>query len=297
MPEYPALPDPATLVVDRQPWRGASSVYTVRGDRLHPVVSGNKWFKLKPFLEQCRLDQVETLVSVGGAFSNHLHALAFAGRQWGFSTVGIVRGPEPEHWSETLVDCQKWGMQLHFISRDDYRSRYSPAFAGYWAERFQNSRFLAEGGWSDAAIRGSALWWRLAGTDLGALVCPVGSGTTLAGIALSAPAGTRVIGVPVYRDPDDYADLHRRLREQGLSSSQYEIWAGWAGRGFGRLSSADEDFMREFAQSQGIQLDPVYTVKVFRAVTERLAVEPELKSLALGVLHTGGLQGLRPVER
>lgn len=297
MSSYPPLPEPQRLTIDRVAWRDAASVFTVRGDRLHPVVSGNKWFKLKPLLAQCRSDGVRTLVSVGGAFSNHLHALAFAGRQYGFATVGVIRGPERSHWSPTLSDCRRWGMALHFVGRDDYRQRHSEAFAEHWCAPYPAARFIPEGGWSEAAIAGSAEWWRLAGTDLDALVCPVGSGTTLAGLARSAPGDTRVIGVPVYRDPEAYAGLHAKLAGLGLRRDAYELWPGWAGRGFGRLNASERAFLGDFEQRQGIRLDPVYTVKTFRAVADRLKTHPNLRRMKLGVLHTGGLQGLRGVGK
>lgn len=267
----------------------------MRGDRLHPIVSGNKWFKLKPLLEQARRQRRHTLVSVGGAFSNHLHALAFAGRALDFATVGIIRGPEPAQWSPTLRDCRDWGMTLHFVDREHYRERYRADFADFWCARYPRSCFVPEGGWSSEAIAASSAWWRLIGTDLDHVVCPVGSGTTLAALALSAPDGTRVIGVPVYRDPDAYESLRRKLEEQGLAPTQYELWPGWAGRGFGRSTERERTFAAEFEQREGVPLDPVYTAKTFYAVAERLIRQPGWRRYRIGVLHTGGLQGRRGV--
>lgn len=286
-----AWPDPVRLDVNRTPWHDRPHVLTVRGDRLHPVVSGNKWFKLLPLLETARLQGVRTLISVGGPFSNHLHALAYAGHRWGFQTLGVVRGPEPEHYSQTLTDCQQWGMSLRFISRADYAHRHSDAFAEQWLANTPDARFIPEGGWSAESIQGSAQWWQLAGRDLDRLVCPVGSGTTLAGLVQAAPTRCRVIGVPVYRDPDDYSDLRHKLNDQGISEDHYELWTGHAGRGFGRFNDDERDFGTRFEAENGYALDPVYTRKTFLALNQRLDREPSLRSLRIGVLHTGGLQG------
>ncbi|GGX62010.1 1-aminocyclopropane-1-carboxylate deaminase/D-cysteine desulfhydrase [Saccharospirillum salsuginis] len=284
-------PDPVRLDVDRTPWNDCETIFTVRGDRLHPVVSGNKWFKLLPLLEFARLRGIQTLVSVGGPYSNHLHALAYAGHRWGFDTVGIVRGPEPDEYSQTLQDCLAWGMTLRFISRTDYAERYSTRFEEQWRAEYPGGHFIAEGGWSPEAIQGSANWWQLAGRDLDWLVCPVGSGTTLAGLILSAPTRCRVVGVPVYRDPDEYTDLRRKLAEQGISADRYRIWSGHAGRGFGRSSEAERTFGERFEARNGYELDPVYTRKTFLALASRLNRDPSLKDSRIGVLHTGGLQG------
>lgn len=286
-----AWPDPVRLDVDRTPWHNHSAVFTVRGDRLHPVVSGNKWFKLLPLLETARIRGVSTLVSVGGPYSNHLHALAYAGHRWGFRTLGVVRGPEPEAWSRTLKDCVEWGMTLRFINRTDYADRHTEAFAERWRDEFPGAHFIAEGGWSNEAIQGSASWWQLAGRDLDFLVCPVGSGTTLAGLIQSAPTRCRVIGVPVYRDPDDYADLHRKLTDLGIAREHYDLWTGHAGRGFGRSNDDERRFADRFEPENGYELDPVYTRKTFLALASRLDREPALRRGRIGVLHTGGLQG------
>ena len=284
-------PDPVRLDVNRTPWHDDATIFTVRGDRLHPVVSGNKWFKLLPLLESARLRGIKRLVTVGGPYSNHLHALAYAGHRWGFDTVGIVRGPEPDDYSQTLLDCRSWGMTLHFITRVDYADRYSERFAEHWRARYPGSHVIPEGGWSPEAIQGSANWWQLAGRDLDWLVCPVGSGTTLAGLIQSAPTRCRVVGVPVYRDPDDYADLRKKLAEQGIAADRYQLWTGHAGRGFGRSNEAERRFGEWFEARNGYELDPVYTRKTFLALASRLNQEPSLKDSRIGVLHTGGLQG------
>lgn len=284
---------PELLAIDRTSWSTKPHVFTIRGDRLHPVISGNKWFKLRPWLQRARSQGARNLVSVGGPYSNHLHALAYAGYLFGISTKAWVRGPEPNAWSPTLIDCRRWGMELSFVTRERYLERDTADFEAWACRGLDRSLFVPEGGWSIDAIDASNAWWRLAGMDLDALVCPVGSGTTLAGLARSAPTSTRVIGVPVYRDPDQYESLAGKLASVGVTPEHYELWTGFAGRGFGRVTAEQTTFMADFEQREGIALDPVYTGKVFWALQQRLHTEPGLKHRRLGILHTGGLQGRR----
>ncbi|WP_164743768.1 1-aminocyclopropane-1-carboxylate deaminase/D-cysteine desulfhydrase [Saccharospirillum alexandrii] len=291
VPRLPA--EPGQLVIDRTPWAASPLVFTVRGDRLHPIISGNKWFKLRAWLVRAEQQGARHLVSVGGPYSNHLHALAYAGYVMGLATTGWVRGPEPVTWSATLLDCQRWGMKLHFIDREHYRQRETSEFAAWACHSLENALFIPEGGWSPQAIDGSGAWWRLAGTDLDALVCPVGSGTTLAGLVRTAPESTRVIGVPVYRDPDHYISLIEKLASVGVQPGSYTLWTDAAGKGFGRVTEKQTAFMADFEQREGIELDPVYTGKTFMALQQRLNDDPGLVEQRLGILHTGGLQGRR----
>lgn len=294
LPADSRLPgSPEKLNVDRTPWSTSPQVFSIRGDRIHPIISGNKWIKLRPWLVRAHRQGVRHLISVGGAYSNHLHALAYAGHVLGIRTAALVRGPEPAVWSATLVDCQRWGMSLTFIDRDHYRQRGTDVFARWACESLEQALFIPEGGWSTLAVAASAHWWRLTGTDLDALICPVGSGTTLAGLARSAPSQTRVIGVPVYRDPEDYAQLRNRLTEAGVAPNQYELWTGFAGRGFGRLDHRQKVFMESFEHRERLLLDPVYTAKTFHALDQRLQLDKVLSWQRVGILHTGGLQGRR----
>lgn len=286
-------PEPGQLVIDRTPWVALPQVFTIRGDRLHPIISGNKWFKLQAWLDQAAQQGARHLVSVGGPYSNHLHALAYVGHVMGLATTGWVRGPEPVTWSATLLDCQRWGMKLHFIDREHYRQRETSEFAAWACHRLDNALFIPEGGWSPQAIDGSGAWWRLAGTDLNTLVCPVGSGTTLAGLVRTAPESTRVVGVPVYRDPHHYAALIEKLASVGVQPGSYTLWTGAAGKGFGRVTEKQSDYMADFEDREGIQLDPVYTGKTFMALQQRLSADPGLIRQRVGILHTGGLQGRR----
>lgn len=275
------------------PWPQRPNISVIRGDLLHPVVSGNKLYKLQPAIESALRTGRRTLISVGGRYSNHLHALAWASRAAGLESVGVVLGYPAQALTPTLIDCQNWGMRLHFVDRQAYQARYDDAFWHKWLALYPNALRLNEGGWSPEGIAGSALWWQGIAADTQRVICAVGSGCTLAGLAIHAPAGIQVIGVPVFRDADNYRDLHAKLAGLALPLTDYQLWTDFAGPGFGKLSPAQRDFSRTFTEASGIALDPVYTAKAFYALAEQLAIESDLGGQKIAILHTGGLQGCR----
>ncbi len=276
-----------------QHWPAYSNVTIVRGDLLHPVVSGNKLFKLIPLLDKARREDKSVLLSVGGRYSNHLHALAWAGHESGLQTVGLVRGYEAQPLTPTLLDCQKWGMHIHFISHDEYENRYSDDFWAFWLGRYEHSLRIDEGGWSAEAIQGSAQWWRGIDPKTTLVVCAIGSGSTFAGLVLSKPKQVTVIGVPVYRDPDNYQSLVRKLTDVGVAMADIHLWAEGAGRGFGKLNMQQQAFKYEFEKQNDCELDPVYTTKVFHTLAQKLGSDNTLQKHHIAVIHTGGLQGNR----
>ncbi len=276
-----------------QIWPVYPNVTIVRGDLLHPVVSGNKLFKLIPLLNKAKREDKSVLLSVGGRYSNHLHALAWAGHESAMQTVGLVRGYEAQPLTPTLVDCQKWGMHIHFISHDEYESRYSDDFWTFWLRRYEHSLRIDEGGWSAEAIQGSALWWQGIDPKTTLVVCAIGSGSTYAGLVLSKPKQVKVVGVPVFRDPDNYQNLVRKLTDVGVAMGDIHLWPEGAGRGFGKLNAQQRAFKDVFEKQNNCELDPVYTTKVFHALALRLNSDDSLQKHQISVIHTGGLQGNR----
>jgi 1-aminocyclopropane-1-carboxylate deaminase len=274
-------------------WSKFPNVSIVRGDLLHPIVSGNKLFKLEPLLEKALSKNVETLISVGGRYSNHLHALAWAGRKVGLQTVGVVSGYPAQPLTPTLKDCIEWGMKIHFVGRKAYQSRHQDDFWETWLRKYPASLRIDEGGWSPEAIRGSASWWQGIQHDTQIVLCAIGSGSTMAGLIRSAPSGIKVIGVPVFKDPDGYRSLTAKLEAANIPIDESNIWNGHAGQGFGKLDQNSKDFKTDFEQETKVLLDPVYTTKVFYALEQELLRSEMLRDMNIAVLHTGGLQGNR----
>jgi 1-aminocyclopropane-1-carboxylate deaminase len=266
----------------------------VRGDLLHPVVSGNKLFKLIPIVQKATSSGCNTLISVGGRFSNHLHALAWVGNELGLSTVGIVQGYLEQEETPTLADCRRWGMTIHFVDRITFQKRYSYDFWKSWLEHYPRAFRVNEGGWSSEAIHGSGMWWEGIPEETDIVVTPIGSGSTYAGLSKSSSKHCSVVGVPVYKDPDGYSDLKLKLLETGINESDIQLWTGYSGKGFGRLDSRISTFKVNFELTTGVMLDPVYTAKSFFALSDKLEHDSALGQKKIAILHTGGLQGSRP---
>lgn len=265
-----------------------------REDLNHPIISGNKWHKLAPWLAQANAQQKSGLMSFGGRHSNHLHALAYAGYQQGLATKGWVRGHPGEGMSHTLADCLRWGMDIAFVSRARYRQRHAPEWQRCAEQQWPDYVFIPEGGTSPIAVEavrqwGLALWEKL--PSAATLLVSVGSGGTFAGLALSAPSVERIVALPVVKSPQVL--LQDIQQQYDLPIAQY--WPA-AGRGFGRNSAEELVFGRFFQAHFDVPLDPVYTLKVAYAFWQRLMRNELPEGSQWVLLHTGGLQGRRGTE-
>jgi 1-aminocyclopropane-1-carboxylate deaminase len=274
-------------------------VYLLRLDQIHPMVSGNKWFKLRYNLLEAKARGCARVLSFGGAFSNHLHALAWAGRSIGIETVGVVRGEPSYAQNPTLKDAADWGMKLHFVSREVYRRRNDPFYHKELLAHFPEAFIVPEGGSNALAVKGFSdlftlpCWQRMPAPDWVITAC--GSGGTLAGIVAAKPSGVRALGVAVLKGADflnrDVSGLLQQAGVQDPGGWQIDL-QGHEG-GYARRSDALIAFMRDFADQTGVELDPVYTGKMmFRLhkLVEQGTFAPGDKIVAV---HTGGLQGCR----
>ena len=277
-------------------WPEFENVNIIRGDELHPIVSGNKLYKLLPILNEAQTTQTKTLISVGGRYSNHPHALAWASKHSGMKSVGLVRGYSEQPITPTLKDCMTWGMDCHFITNQNYLARYNDEFWLPWLDKYPFSMRIDEGGWGKFAIEGSAMWWQGIPKDVATVVTAIGSGSTYAGLLMSKPSEVEVIGVPVFKDADNYSQLINKLTSMGIARQDINLWQNHAGRGFGKLDASQLIFKSEFEKTVGIELDPVYTTKTFHALAMRIRQDSQLRQQKIAIIHTGGLQGNRSIK-
>lgn len=275
-----------------------------RDDLLHPQISGNKYRKLKYILAQ---EKPPMVISMGGPWSNHLHALAYACHEKGWPSVGLVRGLVQEHQelSACLRDCQAWGMRLHFVSRIDYRLlRQDPH---YWKQLLpgapHNALWIAEGGRSAEALRGlqelTIEVQQQLGADPDYLVCACGTGTTLAGIVagayLSKMSSTKIVGICAISNGQHLRpqiDELIKLVERG-TLPEYQLFTEFHHGGFAKSTEGLRMFCLQFSRETGIAIEPVYTGKMLFALSELCRsgyFRPEARIVAV---HTGGLQGTR----
>lgn len=267
-----------------------------RDDLIHPLISGNKWRKLKYNLAAARRLGHDTLLSFGGAYSNHIHALAAAAHTEGYKSIGVIRGEAQAN--PTLDDARAWGMQLHFVSRACYRDRNSGAFLDALRRRCGDFYLLPEGGSNALAVRGCAE----IGAELDAqcpaydcVCCACGSAGTLAGIAAGLRRGARALGFAALRAgaalEAEVARLHAAASV--TASAPWRIEHGYHGGGYARFDAALVRFMDEFSARHGIPLEPIYTAKLFYGLYAVIQRGDFGRGETVVALHSGGLQGLR----
>lgn len=263
----------------------------LRLDQLHPQVSGNKWFKLKYNLMDAIRSSATGILSFGGAYSNHLHALAYAGHRIGMPTIGIVRGEAVSN--PTLDDCRLWGMQLHFMSRSAYRERHTEAFLEQVKQQFTGYAVVPEGGSNAAGRRGSVEI--LNGIDLSNYThigLSVGSGATLCGVLEASLENQLVLGFAALKQSAYLKDEITAFSGKTNWSLIEDAHEG----GFGKYTPALLQFMHEFETKHGIELDVVYTAKLMKAVYGMIAGGQIPAGSRILLIHTGGLQGNRSIR-
>lgn len=270
----------------------AVQVDVLRLDRLHPVISGNKWFKLKYNLVQALRAGQHTLLSFGGAWSNHLHALAFAAQLTGLQSRGIVRGDELDADANPMLqDAQRWGMQLEFVSRSRYREMTRTAFDANDA----GVRVIPEGGDNECGVLGCVSLLPPDTHDRYDQVwLPVGTGCTFAGVRLALPARVNVQGVSALAGDWPRQQMQQRLLQWlPQTASHWNILTEYHEGGYGRVSPRLLSFIAEFGDNTGLPLDPVYTGKAMFALCDQLRHDRIPAGSRVLFLHTGGLQGAR----
>ncbi|MCU1727526.1 pyridoxal-phosphate dependent enzyme [Pseudomonas sp. 7P_10.2_Bac1] len=276
-------------------------VAVLRLDQIDPLISGNKWFKLTEHLTAARAAGAQGLISLGGAHSNHLHALAAAGKRFGFATVGLMRGYAQQ--TPTTQDLERYGMQLHWLGFAGYRARHAPGFWEPWQAQYPALYPVPEGGGGLPGALGcmtlvhqvqeqlATLGW----ADYDAWWLAAGTGTTLAGLVL-AEAGQR----PVYGAlavPDDHGvapQVEAILQAAGHAGRHFELIDASRG-GFAKVDEALLAFIQTSEAASGLPLEPLYTGKALMALKQAIEAGRIGRGQRVIFVHTGGLQGRRGV--
>jgi 1-aminocyclopropane-1-carboxylate deaminase len=267
------------------------SVTVVRLDKIHAEVSGNKLFKLHYFVETCLQTTHKTMLTFGGAFSNHLVATAFLCEEKGIKCIGIVRGEEPIKLSHTLQRCKELGMHIHFISRVDYKNIEEGKAIKKLQNTFGECTIIPEGGFSNAGAKGASLIMNLLKNEKYSHVCTcVGTATTLAGLLMNNENNAAIIAVPVIKN---MIDIEERIEK--LTSDSYEnnlsIFSDYHFGGYAKSNNELIYFMNQFYTDYTIPTDFVYTAKMMYAIFDKIKNGYFEKGSKIICLHTGGLQG------
>lgn len=275
-------------------------LFIKREDTIHPFVSGNKFRKLKYNIAEAKQQKKETLLTFGGAFSNHIAATAAAGKMAGFKTIGIIRGDELGKdvaktllQNETLRKAYESGMQFKFITREAYRSKTSEEFINQLKKEFGNFYLIPEGGTNALAVKGCEEILTNEDEKFNYICCAVGTGGTISGLINSAKKNQKVIGFPALKG--DF--LAEEITPYAKESKNWNLQTNYHFGGYGKYTEELIRFINEFKGKTGILLDPVYTAKMLFGILDLVAKDMFSKNSKILVIHTGGLQGIAGVNQ
>lgn len=290
-------------------------LWVLRLDTIDPYAGGNKYFKLKYNLEEAKKQGHTKILTFGGAWSNHLAAMAaIVNGEKGMGVIAIVRGEEPKEYSGTLKFCKEKGVRLHFVSREDYRRKSEPEFIQELKNKFGNFYLLPEGGSNELAVKGCREILNYINIDFDYVCCPVGSGGTIAGIASGLKEYQKALGFPAIKDAKYLEEiiygLMTPLSPLGATSPlipiaigrekpmhppdlQYEYHFG----GFAKNTPELISFKKEFEKQNRFELDYIYTSKMFYGIYDLIKKNFFKPNSTVIAIHTGGLQGNKGFER
>jgi len=261
----------------------------LRLDLLHPVVSGNKWYKLRLNMDYAKNNFYKTIVTSGGGYSNHLVATAYIAKKFGLKSVGIVRG-KYDVLTPTLKDCKAQGMKLIFVTQEDYKNQHQPGWAENLVAHFDEVLIIPEGGANERGRAGAGLLKRFIDGSYTHIAVSVGTGTTLIGLRNKLDEEQQVLGfVPMKQGAylEKYIGEHI---EQGKNKN-WRLLDTWHFGGFGKWNDGLLHFMNDFYHENKIPLDIVYTSKMMYGIKEMLDDNFFNSSDRVLCIHTGGLQG------
>lgn len=266
-----------------------------REDLNHEIVSGNKWWKLKYNLEQAQIENKRTLLTFGGAFSNHIYATASAAQLNNLTSIGIIRGEETLPLNKTLSHSKNAGMVLHYITRKAYKKKNDQEFFQQLMERFGDCYVIPEGGTNSLAVKGCAELGKeiLKQTDFNYLCLPVGTGGTMAGVIAGLQGSKEIIGISVLKNGDFLKDEIGKLIHDfdGNAYGNWSMLTSYHHGGYAKVTKELLDFVSAMKELHNLPLDHVYTGKLLWAVMEEIKKGRFKRGSTVLILHTGGLQG------
>lgn len=270
------------------PFQSDITVTIKRLDLIHPTISGNKFFKLKyNFLAAKQLGYTQIL-SFGGAYSNHIFALAHAAHAYGFDSIGLIRGEELQHQrlNTTLATAKKFGMQLEFISRQAYRLKHTTEFLLQLQQRYPNAYIIPEGGTNALAVQGcEEIVTDHDRENFDVICCAVGTAGTISGIINASTIKQKIMG---------FAALKGHFLEKEIQSwankSNWSVYPENTFGGYAKFNQELLDFITQTQQDYALPLEPIYTGKAFYELYELIHNNYFPASTRILFIHTGGLQ-------
>lgn len=264
-------------------------VSVLRLDKIHPTISGNKWFKLKYYLEDAGAQKKDHLVTFGGAYSNHIIATAAAGKLFNFRTSGIIRGEQPQEFSHTLLLAREYGMQLIFVSRREYQNKRIPREI---QELPGEIYLINEGGYGHLGVKGAAeILDHCKKDNFSHIACAVGTSTMMAGLVKASLAHQETIGVAVVNDETGLKAGLFSLLSQEEKKKKFHLVTDYHFGGYAKHKMELINFMNEFHKNTSIPTDFVYTGKLFFGIFNMIRNNCFPNDSNILIIHSGGLQG------
>ncbi len=262
-----------------------------RLDKIHPIVSGNKLFKLHFFLEKATQSGYKSILTFGGAWSNHLVATAYSCKMAGLNSIGIVRGEEGDIASHTLKECISYGMQLQFISREAYKKKEEIHFQNELYKTHGSCLIIPEGGYSSIGAQGASLIMDMLHDVHATHICTAaGTATTLAGLMRNRLNNETIVAIPVLKNMTDIVERISFLNEK-KETNNLVIFDQYHFGGYAKKTNALISFMNELYTNYHLPTDFVYTAKMMYAITDKIKAGYFTGGSTIVCLHTGGLQG------
>jgi 1-aminocyclopropane-1-carboxylate deaminase len=266
------------------------SLFIKREDAIHPIISGNKYRKLKYNIQEARKKAFSTLLTFGGAYSNHIAATACVGQEYGFTTIGVIRGEElVDKWktNPTLRLAKKHGMQLHFVSREMYRKKDNSSFLNELRDRFGNFYTIPEGGTNLLAVKGCEEILTSKDDQFNVVSSCVGTGGTLAGLINTIMPNQNVLGFPALK-----GDFLKNDIRKFAQSDNWKLITDYHFGGYAKINAELVAFINNFKKETTIPLDPVYTGKMLYGLLDLISKDYFEKGTKILAIHSGGLQGI-----
>lgn len=265
-------------------------LFLKREDKIHPFVSGNKYRKLKYNLFEAEKQGLKTLLTFGGAFSNHIVAVASAGKIFGFNTIGVIRGEEMFDnidSNPTLSFAKQCGMQFKFVSRNLYNEKIDLNFITKLEEEFGSFYLIPEGGTNALAIKGCEEILTEADKSFDFVCTCVGTGGTISGLINSSNPNQKILGFPALK-----GDFLQEDIAKFATKTNWELITDYHFGGYAKINTTLVSFINKFKKNYNMPLDPVYTGKMMFGVFDLIAKNYFPKGSKILIIHTGGLQGI-----
>ena len=267
-----------------------AELYIKREDKIHPHISGNKYRKLKYNLIEAEALGYKALLTFGGAYSNHISAVASVGKTFGFQTIGIIRGEELAakiNDNPTLRFAQSCGMQFKFVTRSDFREKVSERFIGNLNREFGAFYLIPEGGTNILAIKGCEEILTETDKRFDYICCAVGTGGTISGLINSSNSNQKILGFPALKGGFLTKDISKFVNR-----NNWEIITDYHFGGYAKINNELIAFINQFNKKHQIPLDPVYTGKMMFGIMDMISKNKFPKGSKILAIHTGGLQGI-----